>query len=226
MANNVKNPDALNTLLKEILLNLFDQAKDDFETRTGRKVEMTRLQKLKYDGARKLVGMGMKHLDRFGSPEQKFERFVNLSNAHLGTVVDVAGEEAVIMRLRRLPDNILNAEMVRDLESAGAREIAGLLAKALPEDKRPVAAATVAAAVAAPVAATIAVSQAPKEAVAATIADMPAGLRPVDALRRQLSMMKEFEAQVRASIADLEEAIAAEEGKAAPAAKAKGPQPG
>lgn len=214
MANNVKNPDALNKLLKEILLNVFDQAHGEFEERTGRAVKMSRLQTMKYNGAAKLVAMAMKPLERFGNAEQKFERFVKITNEHLPAVVEMVGEDAIVTRLRRVPSHVLNAEAVKDLHDAGAHEIAALLGKVLPESARPVVA------VAAPVAAAVAVAA--PVVVPAPVSVTPADGTSLEALRQQLSLMKTFEAQVRESIADLETAIAAEERKGV---KPRAPQP-
>lgn len=210
MAESVKNPEVLNNLLKHILLNMFDQAHGEFEERTGKKVQMTRLQSMKYNGATKLVGMGVKQLDRFGNPEQKFERFVKISNEHLPTLVNIVGEDAVVRRLQKLPKDVLNADIVRSLDEAGAHEIAELLGKAVPEWKLPEP-------VAAPVAAPLPSSQEPSPAVAITTP--PAADDSLATLKTQLSLMKEFEAQVKESITALETAIAAEEKRSAPVAR-------
>jgi hypothetical protein len=163
--------------------------------------------------------MGMSRLDKL-KPEQQFERFSKLTNEHLPTVVGIVGEDVIVGRLQKVPKDVLNAEIVRSLDEAGAHELAELLGKAVPEWQKPVVAAPVEAVPAA----------LPQPAAVAPVTDA----KPVPViiigeagglvtLKQQLSLMKEFETQVKQSIADLETAIAVEETRKLAGVKA--PQP-
>lgn len=139
MAQTVQQPDVLNNLLKNILVSLFDQAQEEFEDRTGRRIKPSRLQGMKMNVAGKIINIALHQLDKLGDPQEKFTRFAALSNEHLPTVLGVVGEDAVIKRLGKIPRDVLNPDIVRMLDDAGAHEIAKLLAKTLPEGQRPVA---------------------------------------------------------------------------------------
>ncbi|GEM_PF-3354115 len=127
------NPEALNKLLETIIVALLDEAHERAEGRTGKKIEIGALQKAKLNLTKRLVTMGLKQMRRFGDPQARFDKMVELSNEHLPKLVDIFGEEEIVSRLKKIPRDALNAQIVDALEDAGAIEIATLLNKALPE---------------------------------------------------------------------------------------------
>jgi hypothetical protein len=229
MTQTVQNPDVLNKLLKDVLVALFDQAQGGFEDRTGRVIKMNRLQAMKFNAAGRLVTMGVRQLDRFGDPQKKFEKFAQLTNEHLPTILDIVGEDAIVARLHKIPDRVLNAEIVASLDDAGAHKVAELLGRAVPEwqSRRQIAeaaAAAAAAAVAVTVVATAPVEVAPVDAepvapmvedAAPTVADAEkiiSGDESLQTLKQQLALMQKFQRQVTTAIGTLESAIATLEG--------------
>jgi len=137
MASTVHKPEILNELLKKILLSLFDQAQGEFEDRTGKKIQPSRLQSMKMNAAGRIVNFGIHQLDRLGDPHDKFEKFANLTNEYLPKIIEIVGEDAIVRRLNKIPKDVLNSEVVTLLDNAGAKEIARILAKTLPPDKGP-----------------------------------------------------------------------------------------
>jgi len=138
MASTVQKPEVLNDLLKNILLSMFNQAQEEFEDRTGRKIKPSRLDAMKIKIAGAAVNSAMHIFDKLGDPHDKFERFVGLTNQHLPTIVGIVGEEAVVKRLNKIPDDVLNRDVIKILDQAGAHEVAKLLAQTLPPEQRSV----------------------------------------------------------------------------------------
>jgi len=176
----VKNPEALNKLLEEILVTLFDQAQGEFQNRTGKTVKLGPLERTKVKLAHSAVRSAVKLLGRFGDPAERFEKIVTLTNEHLPTALNIIGEEPVLVRLEKMPKNKRDKEVVDALETAGATEIANLLRKAWPELQKAAPAVAVAAPVAAAavVAATPAAATTPTPAAPAVAAPFAAAAKP------------------------------------------------
>jgi len=233
MAQTVQQPDVLNNLLKNILVSLFDQAQAEFEDRTGRKIKPSRMQGMKMNVAGKIINIAVHQLDKLGDPQEKFTRFATLSNEHLPTVLGIVGEDAVVRRLGKIPKDVLNPDVVRILDEAGAHEIAKLLAKTLPEEHRPVAKDKVAAVEKAPEAPVVAaktpdpvsvvvpfavqdqreeIPESHPEPVERHVDRKPAN-DTVGILRTQLKILEGLRDQFHQPIAELRQAIAEAESR-------------
>lgn len=150
MTNAAHDPKALNDLITEIVMSLLDQADAEFQDRTGRKVDIGKVQKLKLHAAGKIANLAMKQVQRGGDPQERLRKMADLTNRYLPGVVEVVGEDAVRTRLAKLPPHLRDQDVVGLLEGAGALELARLLGPEKPAAPPPKAATAPAAAPTAP----------------------------------------------------------------------------
>lgn len=205
MATTVQDPQALNNILVEIVTALLNGAEDEFQDRTGRSVDVSRVQKMKVHAANRLAGLAMKGLNRVEDPQERLQKLADLTNRYLPGIVEVVGEDAVRARLDKLPQRLRNQDVVKLFQDAGAVELARLLGGgAVAAAAVPVAAVPVAAAATPPKAAT------PKASPPVTPHTEPeSGGAPdhLALLKSQLAMLEAMRLQIDEAIPRLLHAI-------------------